>query len=751
MVQIAIGFTVGILLFQHQSQIPSLFWLLTGVLALWAGFRFPATRLLQALVLGFCWAHWYAWITQPAELSGQMLNRDVWLTGTIQNIPDRTLDRIRFVFAADSLELHGRKVRGHWRFRLNWYDDAPDLWAGDQWRLPVRLKEAHGMANPGGFDYQGWLYMQGIRYTGYVRGEGAQKLGQEAGLNRIRQGITRKLDQEGSRAHGVMRALVVGDRTGFEPVDRDLFAKTGTSHLVAISGLHIGLVAGLVYLLVQSLWRWIPRLCLRVPAKVAAAPAAMLAALGYSALAGFSIPTQRALIMLLVVMTGLMFRRQVSAWNTLSLALLAVLAWYPVSVLSAGFWLSFVAVAVILYAMISLPEKHRWLYLQIAVGLGLAPILLVFQMNPSLLAPLVNSIAIPLFSFVLIPLLMLSTLLAYLWPGVGHALLQASAAVIDQGLLALSWLVEHVPGYVFIGAKGWQVLVPGLAGAALLLAPRGIPGRYLGLLMLLPILYPPRPDPVEDGGFFFTLLDVGQGMAAVVETRNHVLVFDTGPRFRSGFETGSAVVVPFLYSRMINQVDTLVLSHGDSDHVGGAHGLANSVKVKKLLSGEPIGLKGLEQEPCLAGDRWTWDGVTFEVLFPFLPGGEGNNASCVMRISNGRDSLLLAGDIEARAEQKLVDHYGKSLRSTMVVAPHHGSNSSSSPGFVQMTRPAYVLFPAGYKNRWGFPAEAVIKRWQDAGSAPLDTGRAGAIISRFSRDGLLEPTAYRESHRRYWY
>ena len=752
MVRIAVGFAIGVGLFQQQSEIPSLLWLWPGLPALWLGIRFPAVRIFSALVLGFCWALAYAQATRPDYLPSSFLGQDILIEGRIRDIPAQQPGRSRFLFDVESIVKGERRVSGNWRFSITWYEDIPELWAGDVWRLPVRLRKARGMANPGGFDYQRWLYVGGIRYTGYVKdAAGAQRLSQQSSLNRVRQSIAQKISAVVDRAQGVMRALVVGDRTLLGETERALFARTGTSHLVAISGLHIGMVAGVVYFLVQALWRRVPLFCRRLPASVAAAPAAMVTALGYSALAGFSIPTQRALIMLCVTMIAIMLRRPGHAWSILSLALLLVLLWDPLSVLSAGFWLSFTAVVVILYAMLSCPEKYSWIYIQFAVAIGLAPVLLMHQLNPSILAPLVNTIAIPLFTFLLIPLLFIAVLLVYLWSDGGAWLLKATGNMLDQGLSVLARVAQYHPEISFPLDPEWHVIALAVISVVLLLAPRGVPGRYLGILMLSPLVFPQNPQALKSGEFLFTLLDVGQGLAAVVETENHVLLFDTGPSFRSGFDTGSAVVIPFLRHRGIREVDTLIVSHGDTDHMGGTKAVVDKMRVNRLLSGEPHRLSVDQVNYCMAGQRWKWDGVSFQVLFPFSPGGEGNNASCVIRISNEKESLLLTGDIEGQAERRLVDRYGINLRSTMVVAAHHGSSSSSSDEFVAATRPQYILFPSGYKNRWGFPAEEVVARWTRAGALPLNTGLVGAIQGEFNQDGLEKPVLHRESYRRYWH
>lgn len=752
MLHTAIGFTLGALFFQRLSLLPSPWWLLLLPVVIHGWIKFPAYRLLPALIVGMLGSLAFAWITKPAQIPPGLLGQDIQVTGHIQRIPKIGPNSSSFLFHARQLNHGERQYAGSWMLRLSWYDDPPAVVSGDLWRLRVRLKQAHGFMNPGGFDYEGWLYAQGVRYTGYVRGKEQYKLGSAPGLHRLRQAISTELASNISsqRAAGVVRALVVGDRSGLQVSDKKLFAATGTSHLMAISGLHVGLVAGILYAMLRWIWRWIPLVCRRWPASVAAAPAAMLGALLYAALAGFSVPTQRALVMLSLVMIGLLLRRHIGPIHTLSLALLLVVAWNPLALSSAGFWLSFTAVSIILISAFG-QNRYRWLKIQFLLALGLLPILTAYQMDVALLSPLVNLIAIPLFGVFIVPTVLLASLLLFVWHAPAVWLLDLAARALLLALDGLQLVAEASPVWHGSSTSTLTALLLWFSGLGLLLAPRGLPGRWLGIIMLLPLLLPAR-QLLAYGEFRFTLLDVGQGLSAVVETSSHTLVFDTGPRFRSGFETGSQVVAPFLQHAGVEHVDILLLSHGDIDHIGGATGFLEKKMVGRILAGEPEQVTGnVPVRKCSAGQRWRWDGVVFSIIYPAAGTNlHDNNASCVLKISNGAGSVLLTGDLEEVAERQLVENYPNGLAAEVVVAPHHGSFSSSSPPFVAATGADYVFYSAGFGNRWGFPDSRVVKRWTTAGASGMSTANSGAIQMHFGRRVLSQPSAYR-MHERRWY
>ena len=730
---------------------------------------------LAALVLGFCWSHLWACALLCNPFPDARAQQDLTIVGRIASLPDVTADRTRFLFAVEQTLDAGAPVPFQGRVRLSWYKDAPQLQAGERWRFRARLKPPHGFLNPGGFDYERWLFRQQVKATGYVRTQDKpQQLAAGAGgywLSRGRQWLRERLHQALPSGVGaaLVPALVIGDRGGLTPAQWSVFSRTGTSHLIAISGLHVGLVSATLFFLVRRLWTWVPGLTLWVAAPTAAAFAALVAAFGYAALAGFSVSTQRALVMLAVVLVAIMAGRTLRASSALAVALGAVLLIDPAAVLDYGFWLSFGAVGVLLYALgwrLGPPGWiARWGAAQWAVALGLLPLLAAFFGSASLIAPLVNLIAVPLFGL-LLPVILVASLVFLLtgWalPLIGVDWLLSQGYALLASAAYLPWASIRLGG-----RPDWVWLIAGL-GALLLLAPRGLPGRWLGLILLLPLwlVQPAAPPP---GTLQVSLLDVGQGLAAVIRTHQHTLVYDTGPGFRSGFNTGEAVVAPYLRHLGIQEIDLLMISHADQDHAGGLRGLLASVTARRILSGEPERIKAammseprnppletlpvepLSVEPCRRGQRWHWDGVDFAVLHPEDGPEVGNNSSCVLRVSLGDQVLLWPGDAETSVEQLLRQRDGAALRATVLVAGHHGSASSTTQDFLQQVSPALVLFSMGWKNRFGFPAESVRARVVAAGAASLDTASAGAILLKLDAEGGLRlGPLYRQQADRLW-
>jgi len=754
----AVLFALGTLLFHRLPELPGgVWWVAEGLLGLLL-WRLPLLRPWLAALLGFAWSHAYALATLPPFIPDDAGVMRLTVDARVVSLVERSPYGVRFLVDAERIRGEAGPLPGHQRIRLSWRN-PPVVMTGETWRLPVRLRAAHGYASPGAWDYEGWLYWQGVRYTGYVDPDReARRLPASpcCWLNRWRAAVADGIEglQLSSFARGVIRALVVGDGSSLSPAARDLFRATGTSHLMVISGLHIGLLAGLGLVGVAWGWRRVPVLCAWLPASVAGAVAGLCAAALYAALAGLSLPTQRAVIMLLLFALGLIMRRETDSTHALALAAVGVLLWHPPSIVSAGFWLSFGAVLAILAALRLAPRAPRWrlaIRVQVAVSLALWPILGGFGLPSSVLAPLVNLLLVPLFGFLIVPLSLLGVGLHMVLPMAGEALLVPLGGLLDllqQGLLS----VTRLPWPHWPRAGAAADVYPAVAvGVTMLLAVPGFPMRWLApLLLCLPWL--PRAPDLEPGAFEAHILDVGQGLSVVVATRGHLLVFDTGPEFATGFSTAKAVVQPFLVQRGRHVIDRLVLSHGDKDHAGGVEHLRKALEVDELLSGEPLRI-GAEARPCLAGERWDWDGVVFEFLHP-APGArfKGNNASCVLRVSNAAGSLLLTGDIEARVERRLIEDAAGHLRSDVVVAPHHGSRSSSSAGFVAATRPSHVVYTAGWANRYGFPAAAVDRRWRQAGAQVLNTARLGSIRFAFTAAGRIEgPVAHRHAAKRFWW
>ena len=754
----ALAFLAGICAFQYCSEFPAAGgWWLAVCVAL-ALFPLPWLRAAGIAAAGFLWVWWHAsqiaGIQLPAELEGE----DVLVQGLVQDLPERLDDgRVRFRFLIEQFS-----DRGHWQplqlaARMTWYRQAEDVRAGERWQLLVRLKRPHGLSNPGGFDYERWLFARGVRATGYIRGSELNRrtaIAHQYSVPGLRQQLSAHLQalRVAPPMRALLRGLGVGDRSGMSADQWRVLRQTGTSHLLAISGLHVGLVAGLVFFIARKGWSVLGR-PLRWPAPRVAALCSMFAALVYALLAGFQVPAQRALVMVCVWMLAILWEGRPEPWRVWSLALWIILVIDPLSVLSAGFWLSFAAVALILLLTAGRSGRQRraqrLLTVQLGLVFGLTPLLWAWFQQISLSAPIANLVAIPWVGFLVVPLLLAGIVCLPFLPQLGDWLLGLSADLLS----ILWWLLEQLAD---LPVNLWQS--PAVSGIWMLLFALGVVGALLPrALSLMPVsivlmsavlrLEPERPD---SGELWFSLLDVGQGLAVVVETRHHLLVYDAGPAFPGGFNSGESVIAPFLVQRGYRHVDRLIISHSDNDHLGGAEAVFKRLDVSAIQSGEPGAIDWARATWCRSGHQWLWDGVQFEYLAPFEREA-GNNASCVLRVeaADGR-VLLLPGDIEGRIEQQLVRLRYRQLAADILVAPHHGSRTSSSEEFVEAVKPDYVLFPVGYRNRFGFPKSEVLERYRAIGARLLESAASGAIQLRVEAGKPLQVVAHRQRTKRYW-
>lgn len=757
----ALAFLAGAFCVQQSSVLFPASWLFAIPLLALAAWRLPALRVCLWGALGIAWAWSHAQFSLHDPLAADLEGQDVVVEGSVASLPVAQ-PRTRFLFDIDTLLLNGERRAHPARVQLTWFENSPELRAGERWRLTVRLKRPHGFSNPGGFDYEGWLHRQGIRATGYVRPKGEQlRLGDDVyayPVQRARQQLADAMNGalRDDVLRGVLIALAIGEQRAITDEQWEVFTRTGTNHLVAISGLHVSMIALAAFMAVRWAWCRRPALALRWPGAKAGAVAGITVALGYAALAGFAVPTQRSVIMIAVVMSALIAQRAVVPAHTLAVALLVVLLWDPLAVLDAGFWLSYGAVALIFYGMNGRVAVRGWWWkwgrLHVLIAIGLTPLLLILFQRVSLISPLANFIAVPWVSFIVVPLTLIGAALLVTAPWLGEGVLAAAHAALFACWKALAWMAsldyaqwsQHVP-------LAWTAFVA-VIGVAVMLAPRGVPGRWLGAVLCLPMLLvlPPRPAP---GEAWLTLLDVGQGLSTVIVTEKHTLVYDTGPRFSPSFDTGDAVVAPFLRNLGRTRIDTLLVSHGDGDHVGGAGSLLAQVPASRVLTSVPekIPATGAPVQVCEAGQEWIWDGVRFQILHPASGGANaGNNGSCVLRVSAGA-SALLPGDIEKKAERALVENVGEDLRADILIAPHHGSNTSSTDAFLAAVHPRYVLFPTGYRNRFGFPKKPVVERYEKIGAQMYESPKHGALTFVLSKGGIQPPRAWREEYRRYWH
>ena len=710
-------------------------------------------------VIGFLWTAYRVDQQLQTDLSAAMIGRDSWVAGWVDGFPNHATGQVTFSLR---LAFEDRPIGVPPRLRLTWYDPPIEIEAGVALRVLVRLKEPRGLSNPGGFDYERWLFSEGYGATGYVREGG---LLQDAPVTLSRWWVRARLDlarkiaaaSPGADAPVLLTALALGERGGFDERHWEGLRRTGTSHLVAISGLHIGLVAALCFYLIRRLWLRLPGVLAHYDLQSAAFVSFSCAAL-YAAVAGFAVPTQRALLMLTVAYLAVLTRRFVSMTAGLSTALLFVLLWDPLTLISASFWLSFIAVALLWQlgqggAVLPRTANRLGSVLRKTVGvqwgicLGLAPVVVLFFGELSIVSPLVNFVAIPLFSLILVPLTLLATLtlsVDFLGPYLIYA-----AGVLAQSVW---WTLDFVAGWSWSAVRlpqidRWQYIVA-VIGVMFALPVHPFPGRYLSALAILPLLVV-RTDGPDPGVAVTTVLDVGHGLAVVVETNRHVLLYDTGPRYRSGFDSGREIVLPALRALGRNRLDTIVVSHADTDHSGGAGAVIDSYPQALVIAGPDVALTGASG--CQAGQSWTWDGVEFSFLHPpanFTP--LGNDSSCVLKVGTRAGTLIITGDIESLGERALLSGV-PDLQADVAIVPHHGSATSSTPALVNSMNARYAVVSAAYSNQWDFPRPEVRARWEASGAELVTTGDSGAITVVLGAAAEPRLTARRDRRRRYWH
>jgi competence protein ComEC len=760
----SLAFLSGIMLLQNFSILPHLVWayiliVFSMLFIVLSQSQRSFFKLSAFFILGFAWCIIYAHCQSAWVLPGYLEGKTIKITGWIVSIPEADEDRTSFLFSLDQIQSEQATIKLHGLVHLSWRAPKQKLIAGDEWQLTVRLKKIHGMSNPGGFDFEAWSLQQGIRATGYIYHDDVKLLKShwyDYPILRVRQFIYARLCDvlPKSNTSAWIPGLALGIREGISSDNWQILRKTGTNHLMAIAGLHIGFMCSLIYTIFNWSWRQIPKLSLTMPAQHAGGIAAILMALIYSALAGFSLPTQRACFMLVIFFVIALLRRHRMTWHTWGLTLFVVLLMNPLNVLTTSFWLSFGAVAFIIYGMSGrlAPTGLWWKYgrIQWILTLGLIPLSIWFFQECSFVSFIANTIAIPWVGLLIVPLILLGCLVLLFSIKTGGLILSFA----DQ-LLSLLWQVLTYLSHLTWAS--WFHAVPNIylfmlacAGMVVLLLPAGFPGRWLGLFGLLPFfIYKPLAPAL--GEAWITLLDVGQGLSAVIQTKQHILVFDTGSHLNDHFDMGESVVLPFLHTLHVHYIDMMVISHRDNDHSGGAKSIIAGLPVLAIKTSSPKLFSNMNASYCLQHERWQWDDVYFSFLYPtvdFL--GRNNNSSCVLKIATKDHQLLLPGDIEKTAEKYLVTETANELSADILVAPHHGSKTSAMNDFIQAVHPKIVLFPVGYRNQYHFPNQVVVNQYKELGAKNYDSVTGGAIQIKLTQNPALMPKLYRVSHEHYW-
>ena len=757
MIAISLAVICGAALALWGNTVIDSFWISYLPLVLLLAWLLPGLRLVALCLSAMLWSSLLLNQVLEHQLSEDFDNRIVLVQGTVTDIVEQRRHSIRFYFRPDFIEDYQQEMPK--LIRLSWYRDKQRPEAGQRWQLQVKLRQPYGFQNPGGFDYERWLFVKGIGATGYVRKSTHNRQLSNSRwyqVDSLRQKIVQAQDNACADCEylGLFKALTVGYRGDIPPDQGQLLRDTGTAHLLAISGLHIGLVAGQFYLLGGFLWRRLLHRSKFNRLEVSSFTA-MIAALGYSALAGFSIPTVRALVMLLVIFLALLCRKHVNLLNSISLAVIVILLANPSAVGDTSFWLSFSALLVIAFGQFLMTDQKGYLkqalIIQVLFSLLFIPlsILLFNQASPA--GFLANIIAIPALGLLILPL----TLLASLFAVLDISALGWLFSLVDK---LTGWLIDYLqflqtsvqPGLSF-AQRPVIVLVSLAIAIFILLLPLSWRAR-LPAVVLFVVAICWQPGSVPANSFRMTLLDVGMGTSVVIETRHHSLVYDFGPGSADGFSAGAWVVRPYLQYRGIENPDMMIVSHIDSDHSGGLISFMDEIDTVPLVSGTPQSLKerfGLKTAIplCHRFAPWRWDGVDFEFIAGPLSllSNSTNNQSCVLRVS-AEHSVLLSGDIEAAQEASLINHHESNLAADVLLAPHHGSLSSSTQSFIDAVDAGSVIFTMGRSNRWGFPRPEVVSRYAESGSRIYRSDRDGAITILSTPDNL-QIDRWRKSNR----
>lgn len=695
----------------------------------------------MVFLLSFCigWGWAYSQVSvQLHSLLGVECRLGRHLEGEVVGITQHRAERLQF-----DMRIKGCK---DWKARLYWNKPESVLQAGDEISVEVKLKKPWGMANPGGFDLEKQMFIERIAATGQVIALKSIIPTHKTTLSKLRQSISENISAKlgGKPLVGVIQAMTVGIRSGISVEEWRVFQATGTSHVVAISGLHVGLVAIVFTNIIGFCVRRNYRLTSILPAQGYAAIAGMSGAILYSAAAGFSIPTQRACIMVMVVMIAKLKRRPIVSWQTLAYAWLAIAVMDPFAPLQMGFWLSFGCVTALILGRSHYQNVdcvRRWLLPQCVVFFGLMPLGALFFHQIPIFSPLANLIFIPIVSFIIVPFSLLGVL------GIPFCLVIAHTA-LALSWPVLKWLAMHESSIWYLPEVSLVALGLSFLGTLLLLMPRGFPARHLGWVALLSMFFV-EGRCLPEGSFYFTLLDVGQGLAAVIQTKQHTLLYDAGPVYSENQDAGGRVIRPFLNVSRIDHLDKIIISHSDLDHRGGLNSL-HTFSHTDIVTSEPERLPLLASR-CVVGEQWEWDGVHFEFLNPILNHKKRNNISCVLKVSTKGKSLLLTGDIEALAERVILEHAEDRLKSDVLLVPHHGSLTSSSEAFIQAVAPTYALFAVGKDNRYQFPRLEILRRYDALGVKSLLAWQTGAILFQFGPgDELTPPIQWRDTFHHYW-
>ena len=741
------SFALGIAGLQLFANLPdialSIFLLPITVFVCWRYSRFAS---LAACCLGFLYCNLMAHYALSQRLSLQDSGRTGFVVAKIIGLPEQNEDQWNFqamVLDSDDFPtLAGQKIK------LAWYRSKATVKTGDIWHFQVLLRTPNGVINPGGFDSEQRALQQRIAAQGYIKKQAVRMYGSKT-IDGFRAALSKQIRQTlNANDARFVQALALGDTRALSDKDWDILRKTGITHLIAISGFHVGIVALFAVFLVRGLYWFCPSLGLRLNRVHAIAGISILAACAYTALAGFAIPTVRTALMISVFMGCKLLNRNCSTVQAVALSLLGILLWDPFAILSPGFWLSFMGVLLLVAFMPQTAQQgvmKPFIRAQWLVSIGLLPLSIGFFHQTTLIGPLINFMAIPWISLVVVPLALLGIMFAWL-PVAASFFWHAAALAMQAFWTFLLWASQLQWSSIYsVEPSVWLVLLA-LIGACVCVLPKAMPGKWLGIALLLPILVPIH-DEIPNGRMRIAMIDVGQGLSVLIRTKNHTLLYDTGAGKDKGFSRGESSIVPALRALQIKQLDKVVISHADNDHAGGLPAIQANINIIALEASYPL----TNASACKRGDSWQWDGVQFSYLWPESQGEHSDNdGSCVLQIHAKGQTVLLTGDISANAEYQLVEHYGASLQSDILLVPHHGSKTSSSPMFLAQVKPRIALVSSGFQNRFKHPNHLVAERYQEAGAQLVNTVESGWAELQSGPDGWQWHYRARLDGRHYW-
>jgi competence protein ComEC len=756
-------------------------------------YRFP--RILVTIGFGLTAGIFFGHQFLSQQLSSSDSGREYILRGTVSGLPKQESRQLRFLVDVESLTaVDGRQIQHIPRkVQLSWYisryQTPPELQPGDYREWRVKLHRPRSMVNPAGFDYQVWLMRRGVGATGYVLKGNNRELPAAALTNlghwidQQRYHLQRWIVNNSQSTHkGILIALLIGDSALVEKNDWLTMQQTGTNHLIAISGLHVGFLAIFGFYVGLFFGRLMQLFSVRWPAQYFAYIGAISFAAFYSALAGFNIPTLRTLLMISLFYWICLSRRETRVIDIFCLSLTCVVIIDPLAGYDIGFWLSFGAVALLILCfsgrkklkqeraanLTSQIQNNIMIYVksQWVMFAGLMIPLLILISSFSLAAPVANALAIPLITFFVVPCLLLAALLESLTPMISEFLLFTAGWGIEQLLAFLKALLDFAPGKLNPVISLSTVSSIWLAFCCLMvLLPRGFFSRLCCgsavLLFLMVHYFLPKPDQPD---LKMLVLDVGQGTSVVIQVKDKILVYDTGAAFSDNFDAGSGIIAPYLRSDGITRLDKLIVSHNDQDHAGGLKGLMDSIAVEQLLLGQylpqfpPSEQQRLiysntnDVKSCHEFPKWQWGKVNFEFIqWPLRKRASANNYSCVLLVDYEGKKILLPGDLEKEIESQLLTAEKLPPNIDVLLAGHHGSLSSSTPEFVNYLHPKQVVYSAGFENRYGHPHAKVRDRFQSIGSEEFNTATQGALEFRWNQAKQLPVLSYREAYKRYWF